>query len=127
MFSYATLKFLRKSVVNQEIGISKTIITLHKVCICVINILTSSLFSLANMSTTSTDSTIEMDDILASEVQNSVQQSAQSEYQNVLQRFSQAIDFSDPTKEIRILDLNNYLNDPTKSSEVKFGPATFFQ
>ena len=126
MFSYATLKFLRKSVVNQEIGISKTIITLHKVCICVINILTSSLFSLANMST-STDSTIEMDDILAGEVQNSVQQSAQSEYQNVLQRFSQAIDFSDPTKEIRILDWMDYLNDPTKSSEVKFGPATFFQ
>ena len=123
MFSYATLKFLRKSVVNQEIGISKTIITLHKVCICVINILTSSLFSLANMST-STDSTIEMDDILAGEVQNSVQQSAQSEYQNVLQRFSQAIDFSDPTKEIRILDLNNYLNDPTKSSEVKFLQCT---
>ena len=126
MFSYATLKFLRKSVVNQEIGISKTIITLHKVCICVINILTSSLFSLANMST-STDSTIEMNDILGGEVQNSVQQSAQSEYQNVLQRFSQAIDFSDPTKEIRILDWMDYLNDPTKSSEVKFGPATFFQ
>ena len=77
-------------------------------------------------------STIEMDEILAEEVQKSVQQSAQvrdpnSEYQNVLQRFSQAIDFSDPTKEIRILDLENYLNDPTKSSEVKFGPATFFQ
>ena len=75
---------------------------------------------------TSTDSTIEMNDILAGEVQNSVQQSAQSEYQNVLQRFSQAIDFSDPTKEIRILDWMDYLNDPTKSSEVKFGPATFF-
>ena len=96
------------------------------VCICVINILTSSLVSLANMST----STIEMDEILA-EVQSSVQQSAQvrdpnSEYQNVLQRFSQAIDFSDPTKEIRLSDLEKYLNDPTKSSEVKFGPTTFF-
>ena len=75
---------------------------------------------------TSTDSTIEMDDILVGEVQNSVQQSAQSEYQNVLQRFSQAIDFSDPTKEIRLSDLEKYLNDPTKSSEVKFGPTTFF-
>ena len=74
--------------------------------------------------------TIEMDEILA-EVQSSVQQSAQvrdpnSEYQNVLQRFSQAIDFSDPTKEIRLSDLEKYLNDPTKSSEVKFGPTTFF-
>ena len=87
-------------------------------CMCIINILAgaSSLFSLASMST----STIEMDDI-----QNSVQQSAQlrdpnSSNQNVLQRFSQAIDFSDSTKEFRILDLENYLNDPTKSSEVKF-------
>ena len=76
---------------------------------------------------TSTDSKIEIDDILAGEVKNSVQQSARSEYQNVLQRFSQAIDFSDPTKEIRILDWMDYLNDPTKSSEVKFGPVTLFQ
>ena len=74
-------------------------------------------------------STIEMD---TREGQNSVQQSAQLRDPNLsnqsfLQRFSQAFDFSDSTMEFRILDLENYLNDPTKSSEVKFGPATFLQ
>ena len=112
----------------------------------------SSLFSFASMST----STIEMDDILEGEKQNSeqssrqnlgqnlgqighnsgqdsgqnsVQQSVQlrvkkSSNQNVLQRISQAFDFSakfqDSTDEVRALDLGNYLNDVSKSSEVSY-------
>ena len=85
-----------------------------------------SLFSLASMST-STSSTIEMNDILTVE---EGQQSAQLRdpilpKQTAFQRFSQAVNFNttnsqDSTEKFRISDLEKYLNDASRASEVSF-------
>ena len=67
--------------------------------------------------------TIEMDEILAVEGQSSVQQSAQLQDPNLFKQFSQAVvnysgNSQNSTEEFRILDLEKYLNDASKSSEV---------